>query len=230
MKNSIYLILLIFSPLYAQQSGKSLLEKVKTQYSSKKFIQFNAVYNLYKNHDAKTIYQSYKGEYLKNLSNEVYLKINTTEYYLKSKISTQINHDEKLILVTNPGKIKKEEFNISELLKWFNIGRFKDKKTYWEIELLGKQGSSLPYGRIILNIGKDFYIQKQVFYYSTAIDFSNDYSKPDTRTPRLEIIYSKHSNAVIPNEKFNFSKYFTLAGNIIKLSTKYNNYQVIDQR
>ncbi|MNK30910.1 hypothetical protein D3C87_493330 [compost metagenome] len=230
MKNSIYLFLLIFSPLYAQQSGKSVLEKVKAQYSSSKSIQYNAIYNLYKNHEAKTIYQSYKGEYLKNPNNEVYLKINTTEYYLSSKTNTQINHDEKLILVTNPGKIKKEEFNITELLKWFNMGSFKDKKTHWEVELLGKKGSSLPYGKIILIIGKDFYIQKQVFYYSTAIDFSNDYSKPDIKAPRLEIIYSKHSNDAIPAEKFNFSKYFTLTGNIVKLSSKYNNYQVVDQR
>jgi len=230
MRNILYLFLVAISPLYAQQSGKSVLEKVKAQYASNKFIQFNTVYNLYKNHEAKTIYQSHKGEYFKNPENEVYLKINATEYYLNNKISTQINHEEKMIFVTNPGKINKDEFNIAELLKSFRISSFNDKKTYWEIELLGKLGSPLPYSRIILIIGKDFYIQKQVFYYNTTLNFSKDYSKPDEKTPRLEIVYGKHSNAAIPAAKFSPSKYYTIVSNKVKLSSKYSNYEVADQR
>ncbi|MCO6147930.1 hypothetical protein [Flavobacterium sp. NRK1] len=230
MKNIFYLFLIVLSPLYAQQSGKSVLEKVKAQYASNKFIQFSSIYNLYKNHDAKTIYQSHKGEYLKNPDNEVYLKISSTEYYLNNKVSTQINHDERMIFITNPGKINKDEFNIDELLKSFRVSDFKDKKMFWEIELLAKQGSQLPYGRIILTIGKDFYIQKQVFYYSTTLNFSKDYSKPDEKTPRLEIVYGKHSNAAIPRAKFEASKYYTIVSNKVKLSSKYINYEVVDQR
>jgi len=230
MKNSIYFFLLVFLPLYGQQSGKSVLEKVRAQYASNKFIQFNTVYNLYKTHDAKTITQTQKGSYLKNPQNDIFIKIGAVEYYLNNKVSTQVNHDEKMILVTNPGKLKKDEFNIDELLKWFSMGSFKDKVSYWEIELLGKQGSSLPYSRIILTIGKDFNIQRQVFYYNTPINFSNDYSKPDNQSPRLEAIYSKHSNAVIAGAKFNSTQYYTIIGNKIKLSSKYSNYQVVDQR
>jgi hypothetical protein len=187
-------------------------------------------YNLYKNFESRNIFQAYKGLYSKNEGNDIYLKVNTTEYFLTENLSAQINHDEKIIFITGTKKIKRDEFNVLMILDEFNPGFFREEKNYWEIELLGKPFSGLPYARIVIQIGKDFFIQKQVFYYSTGTDFSKDYTKPDIQFPRLEIICSQPQDALESAYRFDSSKYFTISDNNVKLSAQCIDYTLVDRR
>jgi len=231
MRTIIYILIIIWGcPLSAQISHDTIFEKVRENYSSAKPIQFNTVYNLYKNYTTQSVNETYKGEYFKNQQGDTFIKINNTEYFLTKKISAQINRDEKIILVMGSDNLKKDGFNILQTLNLFNKGSLKDKKTHWEVELLGKQISQLPYSRIVIHISKDYYIQKQIYYYSNGIDFSKDFSKPDIQAPRLEIICSKPNRNTISSKIFDFSKYFTINGTSLKLSEASKDFSLIDQR
>lgn len=223
-------IIILFGCCTQAQTREAILARVNAEYSAAKPLQFTTVYNLYKNPQSKIITETYKGNFFKNATNEIYLKINTTEYFATKKINIQVNHDEKAILAQKPQAIPQEQFNINKLLEIFQQGYLKDQKTYWEIELLAKKHSLLPYSKIILRIGKDYFIQKQVFYYSTAMNFSNDYTKKDIHKPKLEIEFSKTSRKDIAHEKFDTTPYITITKKGLKLSEKFSSYELIDQR
>lgn len=229
MKYFIHLILL-FSCCIQAQTKEAVLARVSAEYAAARPLQFTAVYNLYKDPQSKTIAETYKGNFYKNAANEIYLKINTTEYFATKKINIQVNHDEKAILVQKPQAIPQDQFNITKLLETFQHGYFKDQKTYWEMELLAKKSSALPYSKIVIRIGKDYFIQKQVFYYSTAINFSKDYTKRDVHKPKLEITFSKASRESIAPGRFDTTPYITITKKGIKLSEKFSSYELIDQR
>jgi len=229
MKYILQLLLLTGFCLHAQTKD-AILAKVTAEYAAAKPLQFTTVYNLYKTTQAKNIEESYKGTFYKNAANDIYLKINTTEYLVNNKLGMQVNHDEKVILVAKSNTIPKDQYDINNILKTFNQGAFTDKKTYWEIELLPKQNSRQPYSKIVLHIGKDYFIKKQIFYYRTGINFSKDYSKEDIHMPKLEVVYGKASRGTIDASKFDTSSYFSATKKGIKLTAKYSNYELIDQR
>lgn len=223
-------ILLFTNFCLYSQSKEAVVTKVSAQYALNKPLHFNTVYNLYKTPESKSIIESYKGEFYKNAANEIYLKINATEYFITKKVSAQISHSEKIVLVSKTKTIPNDQYDIDKLLKSFDYGSFKDKKTHWEIELLAKKVTDVPYSKIILYIGKDYFIQKQVFYYRTGINFSKDYSKKDIQLPKLEIAFSKPSRKEIASSIFDTSPYFSVTKKEIKLSGKCSNYELIDQR
>jgi hypothetical protein len=160
----------------------------------------------------------------------MHIKINDTEYLLTKKMSIQVSNQEKIVLISKSKNPDKEEYSIAKMLALFDKGTVKDKKTYWEIELKGKALTQLPYSKVIVNIGKDYFIQKQTFYYSAGMNFSKDYSKADMQQPRLEIVFGKPSRIAVPTLKFETSQYFSIVNNAIKLKGNYSKYELIDQR
>jgi hypothetical protein len=230
MKLITYIIVFFYSVSSFAQTREQVLEKVTNQYSSAKDLQFTTTYNLYKTPDGTKVYQTYKGIYNKNKSNDIYLKIGETEFFSTKKINAKISHKEQVVQISNPSvTIQQQEYDMQKLLSFFKKGSFKDKGTFWEIELLAQPFSELPYSKLILHVGKDYFLQKQIFYYSTGINFSEDYRTPSINYPRLEIIYSKATRNPVPPTRFDTSAYFTIAKKI-QLSSKYAKYELIDQR
>lgn len=211
------------------QSSTAILQKVKEQYYSAKPLQFSTVYNLYRNASAKKVYESYTGNYCKNAGNDLYLKINDTEFLVTKKVSLQVSNGEKMMLVTKPGNISKEGYDITKMLALFKTGRVKDLKSHWEIELTTK-APGVAFSKAVLFVGKDYFIQKQVYYYNTQMNFSKNLQKSDLQYPRLEILFGKPSRKAIPLSRFDTSAYFDVKGNTIRPKGSYSTYQLIDQR
>ncbi|MEL1244931.1 hypothetical protein AAEO56_11705 [Flavobacterium sp. DGU11] len=224
------LFFLLISCCTYSQNGEEILRKVRTQYSSNKSLQFSTTYNLYKRQQDKKVYEFYTGLYFKNADNEVYIKINDTEYLITKRINAQISNEEKAVLITNGTNILSKEYDFGNLFDDFQKPLIKDKKTYWEMEFKAKPITTQPYSKLVLHIGKDYFIQKQIFYYANAMDFSGDYRKQDMEYPRLEIIFGKHSRENVPLALFDTSKYFTVANKKVTLAARYRNYELIDHR
>lgn len=225
------LIGFLFSIFVSGQTASDVLAGVSKQYESAKPIQFNTQYNLFKDSKSTVVHQTYMGTFQKNSTNEIYMKIDKTEFLNTSKYSIKVSHNERAMIVANKQEFATGDFDINKLLVYCTIGSFKDYKVYWEIVLINRQYSNLDYSKIVLNINKNYTIRKQIFYYNTQLNFSNDYRKQDFSSPRLEIEYSNHNNKEVSPSIFNSNSFFTVSkANKILPSIKYQNYQVDDNR
>jgi hypothetical protein len=212
------------------QTVNEVLERMGKQYSIAQPLQYNSNYALYKSADSKKIEQAYKGIFSKNASNELYMKIDQTEILNSKTINLKISHSEKAIEVADPMKNYFGNFDIKPLLELCKIESFKDLKTYWEITLVAKKYSTLPYSKIIVQISKKYFLQKSIFYYSTAVNFSKDYRAPKSYYPRLEVTNTNFSRKAPNPSLFATGYYLTTSKNKHVLADRLKNYEVIDQR
>lgn len=227
-KKIIYICILCSCCLTQAQSVPAVFKELAKQYSTTEPLQYKTNYALYKDFDSKKVEQSYKGSFYKNASNEIYTKIGDTEILNSKTVFLKINHNEKAMEILNPVANYFGEFDIKSLYDLCKIESFKDYKSYWEITMVSKTYSSLPYSKIIVQISKKYYLQKQIFYYNTAINFSKDYKSPDSHYPRLEITYTNWNRNPIPTSVFNRDTYFTTSDKKqIILAEKLKKYQII---
>lgn len=231
MKKLILILLLhLASTAGYSQTKEGILRDLLTCYATERAMAYNTTYKLYKNAKTAKVFQTYEGRFIKDANNNTYAKINNTEYLGLPFLSTQVSHDEKLIVVANSSSQLSPAEALRSLLGSFNKGFFVDKTTHWEIELIAKPFSGSPYARIVLFVAKNYYLQKQVFYYATSINFSDDFSSPSNEYPRLEVEYGKPELKDVALTKLNSSRFFSLKGRSIELTPKYKGYQLIDQR
>ena len=227
------LAILIATVNIYSQSKEELLKKVVNNYAPSVKLQFTSVYNLYKSYNDKFVQQSYTGCFSRNGAGSVYAKIHNTEFYWNKNVTAKISHDEKIIQVFDPLSplvITQPDNDLKKLLSEFKHGYFKDHKTYYELELLSKSTSSLPFSRVILQIGKDFFLIKQVFFYSQGHNFSKDYRNPDIQKPRLEILYSKPTSKEESVSIYSTDQFFTITKKRLNLAGRYSAYEILDQR
>jgi hypothetical protein len=232
MNHKIFLYVgFLFSIVGWGQTASEVIAGINKQFTSSKPLQYNTQYNLYKDDKSKVVHQSYKGIFQKSSSNEMYMKIDKTEFLNTNKYTIKISSTEKAMIVSNRQVYATGDFDINKLLAYCTIGSFKDYKAYWEIVLINREYSSLEYSKIVLQVYKNYWIKKQIFYYNTQVNFSGDYRKQDYSSPRLEIEYSNHNNKEVSTSIFNSNLYFTISKtNSIMPSVKYKSYEVDDNR
>lgn len=229
LKKIIYVLVLLSCALTYSQSVSEVFQKLAKQYSTAKPLQYKTSYALYKDFSSKKIEESYNGIFYKNEHNEVYMKIGDNEILNSKKVFLKINHSEKAIQILHPVANYFGEFDMKPLLDLCKIEKFLDYKSYWEITLVAKPYSSLPYSKIVVQITKDFFLQKQIFYYNTAMNFSKDYRSPDSNYPRLEVINTNYNRNPVKASIFNSSTYFTTSDTKrIILSETLKKYEIID--
>ncbi|MFB3389842.1 hypothetical protein [Flavobacterium sp. LAR06] len=229
-KAILYGSFLIGSAGYSQNVNE-VLQQMAKQYSISQPLQYNSNYVLYKSAASKTAEQSYKGVFMKNAGNEVYMKIDQTEIVNSKTINLKISHREKAIQIADPIKNYFGSLDIKPLLDLCRIESFKDFKTYWEIILTAKNYTNLPYSKIVIQISKKYYLQKSVFYYSTAVNFSKDYQTPKSYYPRLEVANTNFNRKAVNAAFFKTADYFTSPGrNKFIPAERFKQYQVIDLR
>ncbi|MFD1602335.1 hypothetical protein ACFSJW_18850 [Flavobacterium artemisiae] len=213
------------------QRVNDVLEKMGKQYSSSQPLQYNSTYSLYTSAESKTIEQTYKGMFIKNSDNDVYMKIDQTEILNSKTINLKISNSEKAIQIADPIKNYFGNFDIKPLLDLCKIESFKDYKTYWEITLTAKNLSNLPYSKIIIQISRKYFLQKSIFYYNTSVNFSKDYRNPKSYYPRLEVINTNFNRKTVNENLFKTKNYFTATGKSkYTLAERLKSYEVIDQR
>jgi hypothetical protein len=213
------------------QTVSAVFKKLGEQYAVAKPLQYESKYILYKDFDSKKIAESYNGVFYKNSQNEIYMKIGETEILNSKSVNLKISHPEKAIEISNSAPTYFGDFDMKPLLELCKIEKFVDYKSYWEITMTAKPFSSLPYSRIVVRVSKTYFLQKQVFYYNTATNFSQDFRKPDVHYPRLEVIYANYNRKAVNASVFKNDTYFTTSGKDgIVLSQRLKKYEIVDQR
>ena len=211
------------------QSVSEVFRKVADQYGNNKPLQYKSSYTLYKDFDSKKIEESYSGIFYKNEGNEIYTKIGDTEIINLKAAFLKVSHPEKTVEILNPMQNYSGNFDIKPLLDLCKIEKFLEYKSYWEITMITKQYSSLPYSKIIVQVSKDYFLHKQIFYYNTAVNFSKDYRSPDSHYPRLEVTHSNYNRNPAAASVFNSKTYFIVSEKKkIILSERFKNYEIID--
>ncbi len=223
---SVFLFLMAPAIMLCQTRDQVIAGTIKN-YDSNEPLQFTATYNLYKSVTDKKIIETYSSLYCKQGKN-LYLKINDTEFVSNGSMGVKVNHSEHLMAVSKAEKDRKKEANsFLQVFKDFREGKFKDKGGYWEIELLGKNFSEYPYNRIVMEIGKDYCIRRQKFYFSTGMNFSKDFSKTQIQYPLLEVIFSPVSRKPVNIAQFDVSRFFSGTYKKLKVSAKYKDYKIL---
>jgi hypothetical protein len=228
-KKIIYIWGIFHCCLAQSQSVSEVFQKLGKQYSAAVPLQYKTSYALYKDFDSKKIEESYNGLFYKNELNEVYMKIGDSEILNSKKVFLKINHSEKAIQILNPVANYLGDFDMKPLLDLCKIEKFLDYKSYWEITMIAKPYSSLPYSKIVVQITKNYFLQKQIFYYNTAVNFSKDYRSPDSHYPRLEVTNTNYNKSPVSASFFYSRTYFTTSDKKqIILSERLKKYEIID--
>jgi hypothetical protein len=223
--------ILFMGCLVQAQTVGEVLKKITAGYSIAQPLQYKTDYKLFKDHKSTKVEENYKGVFYKNAANEVYIKINDTEIINTKKTNIKVSHSENAIVVSNPVDNYFGEADFNKVFELCKLISFKDFKTYWEIILEPKAYSGLTYSKIVLNVSKTYFIQKQIFYYNTGINFSKEYKGTDINYPRLEVVHSDYSRKAIPPSVFNTQNYLSFSGkNSIVLAQRFKKYEIIDQR
>ena len=228
----IALVFALFFTLLATtaQTVKEVLNKVNIEYSSVKPLQFETKYNLYRNKETKQVFETYSGVFKKNEKSEIYQKIDQTEFIWNKSYCLKVVHADQIMVLSLSQPVATGEVDMKQLLDYCTIKGFVDKKSYWELTLESKPLSGLSYSKIVIHIGKNYFIQKQLFYYNTEINFSTDYRKQDIDLPVLEIIYSNFNRNKMESTYFDVSKYIVVSKNRIKVTNKFFSYTLEYQR
>lgn len=230
IKLKIVVLLLVTAIGSYAQNAEDILKKVNDLYGSESSLQYQMRYNLYKNTSSKQVYESYQGVFKKNKNNQIYQKIDQTEFIWNNQTCLTVFNPEKTMVISLCAKISTDSFDLKTLSEYCKVTGITDKKTHWELELTSTPFSGLSYSKMILTIGKDYYIKRQLFYLNSMVDFSQELHKSDLHLPVLEIIHSGRSTQA-PDEKFfDFKRYFTQTSQGFKPSTAYVGYEIEDQR
>jgi hypothetical protein len=228
-----FLLIIIFFTIGTtaySQTVNEVLQRMGKQYSTAEYLQYNSNYSLYKTADSKKVEQAYKGFFHKNPQNEIYMKIDQTEILNSKNVNLKINHSEKAIQISDPMQNYFGNFDIRPLLDLCKIESFKDFKVYWEITLIAKKYSNLPYSKIVVQISKKYFLEKSIFYYNTAVNFSKDYRSPKSYLPRLEVSNTNFTRKGTNSSLFAINSYFTSNKNKYIPVERLKNYEIIDQR
>lgn len=230
MNRLLIIAVICISTFSYSQSVDEVLKKVAQEYSDTKPLQFNTKYNLYKNSSQKKVFESYVGQFKKNEKNEVYQKIDQTEFIWNKNICLKVVHPDKLMNLTISQPLEMKSFDIASLKEWCDVKSFVDRKSHWELTLTTKAFSSLPYSKIVIHIGKNYFIQKQLFYYNSAVDFSTDYRIQNLDYPVLEIINSNFTRKNELSTHFDINKFIEEKNRVIKASKEFQSYIIEDHR
>lgn len=211
------------------QTATDVLKKVSEKMNSKEKFEYQLKYNLYKGHTSSKVFQTYDGFFQKRDVSDYYMQIDDAEIIMKNTFNLKINHKEKAMALYDEDKVVPDNQNIELLTQVCKINTFKKSATGYEITLIPGQFSGLYYSKIVLYIGLNHFLKKQVFYYNSQMDFSKNLNDTDLEYPRLEILcYSLKNSLQVKKPVLN--DFVTITGKKISPKTKYKSYQISDLR
>jgi len=233
MKDIIYILFFLSSTVLFSQSLDEVLKKVEDKYSTQGNFKVGMRYKLFKGATSDVIVEEYKGLLIIK-DKSMYTKINNTEMISTKAFYIKVNHDEKAMiydLTSNENSIE-QQINLELLLDLFDKGKIKDNGAEWECELVAKMFSQVPYSKVILVIKKeDYSLSKQIFYYSSLIDFSKKRGTEDFDIARLEIEYNNILKvSSLDDPFFNKNNYVKVINNKIIPIGKYKSYEIINTK
>lgn len=191
-KNLIFLFLISVFQLSFAESGVAFLERVRANYDDLNSLSIEMKYDLYKGHKGNQLTESYTSFYGRS-GKDSYRKIGSVEFINNDDYAIQVNHQDKMILVSDPSKNELFDPSLEDALRFCSSVNIESNSTGQLIHLIIKQKVDLPFSRLEIQVDKKLFVTSIVFYYSTQMNFSGNYQNPQMDFPRLEVTYENLS-------------------------------------
>ncbi|WP_064967127.1 hypothetical protein [Tenacibaculum ovolyticum] len=230
----VLLCLVSFSSIKAQSDVKKILESYKVAVENDTEYQVNLTYKVYKGHSERIPIEVQKGILYKK-GNNSYTKLSDVEMINTVNTYLKINHNEKAVLIAD-GVQKPEGLNLKldELYKYVNAKIINENPKTWVIKLTPKgKVTQLPFSSLIIELSKGTYrVKKQLFYYLTQMDFSEDLRKTDVANVKLEVLFGKYntSNLGYLSDVFTIKKYIKKEKDVFKPLGSIRKYEVVNMK
>lgn len=227
-----FIILLIFplisGSLYAL-TGKEFMQKINSNYASLKSFEMTLDYKLYKGAKSNVIRDKYTSLMCVNGINS-YRRIYNDVIITNEEMSVIINHELKTIQILPPVKKDVIDPGIESSLKYCEIVKISNQGSSKSIELVFKEYTTVPFSKIEIQVDNNFWIEKVNLYYSTQLNFSKSYLKPENGCPRLEINYNNLKKSWKDEDGIaDISKVLLKEGTNYQTTETYNSYKILSQ-
>lgn len=179
----------VFSAVNYAESGSDFLKKVRANYEDLSSLQLTMRYELFKEQNSTKVHEQYESFYGRN-GNETYRKIHTSEIINNKDYSLQINHDEKIIVVSSASKNDFFTSDIKTSLSFCKETLVTTSGDFHIITMILKSKIDLPYSKFVVVVDKKYFIQEMIFFYSIEMDFSKSYLTKDLHRPKLVVKYT----------------------------------------
>lgn len=230
---SIYIALFGMLISYAQEAKVNTILKTYTKkILEDKGHQVTINYKIYKGHKQTEPHESMTGIVVKQGAKS-YTKMGEVEIVNTPKMYLKINHKEKAMLLNN-GVVAPDQLNmnIDEFLQYAKAEITNENASSWTILLTPKgKITQLPFSKLIIEMEKKTYrVKRQVFYYYSQLNFSENFKENDFANVKLEANYSNYSKRyTVPLSVFNKSTYLVKRGKTFYPVGKVKNYELINQ-
>lgn len=220
---------MISTGLYAYKPI-DLLKAINKNYEDLNSCEISLHYQLFRGLNGTEVVEEYNSIYKRDNS-VTYRKIFQTELIGTPDYQLNVNHDNQLIMLSNPTKINPVDLDLATVLKKcqdINVVNAENGKL---IILLFKERTDVPYSFIKIYVDTQNWIQKIEMMSSIKMDFSKDYFEKDMDYPKLTVHYgtlrkdvSKAVQEALPN------RFFVSTDSTFTLNETYKNYRLIDLR
>ncbi len=233
MKTLVLILLTTCSVLGFTQKPKEYFQRINENYAGLSSMQMMLNYKLYRGTNSNDIVDEYFNTICIS-ENTSYRKVYTDEIIRRDDLTIVLDHEFKTIQLINSVANEMSVIDDQQLkqnLKNCKDIRIREKEQSIEIGLVFQDGLSLPFGKAVVTVDKNYWIQKIVFYYNIQLNFSQDSFNPDYGQPRLEIDYTDLKKKWKDKEGITqIDKYLTLEDGVYKPTDLYKGYEIIDIR
>ncbi len=208
----------------------SLISESKKNYESMDTYVLNLKFTLYNSPTSNDFSERYTGVSVKK-DNNLYTKIDNTEFVQSQKFFIKIDNEQKLVKVENaPQKIQSPIDQLDELLLHFNKFDLKEDKNTIICTLTAPEITFTPYGKIVIYINKkERKIFKQVFYLLQRKEYINSKGQNIVSNPRLEIETTEGNSEIkLYYSKLSIENYVISKGEKHILTKNYRNYRIVE--
>tara|TARA_R110002096_G_scaffold399596_1_gene596030 strand:- start:395 stop:1096 length:702 start_codon:yes stop_codon:yes gene_type:complete len=225
------LSILFLSSIATAIDVNDILQKVRANYSDSKSIEYYTSYALFKGHYSKTIHSEYNG-YVYKYKNEIYQKINKTEFIYGKDFFLQISHSEKAVLLDGLQKNINTAVDLDQVLKKCKSKKVIENEGYYEVTLTYPDGSSSPFSHVRMRISKKkYYLTQLDLFYIRMQNFSTSYRKKDLAQSHLRITFTKTKINLKGRKKIvDFENYITILNKFLTPKGVCLGYELIDNR
>jgi len=229
MKFIKYFVVLLWSTSAFAISPKNYLKRIKQNYDQLKKYELNLDYSLYKGYNGIEPLTTYNARYIKT-PDKVYRKIQETEFIHFDNITLQINHAEKICVLSDYQTTEFLEFDLAATLKRCKSVSVSDSPQGYRIKLeLKADENTIPINRIELLIDKNFWVKETTIFYSTMANFGTYFEK-EMDFPKLKISYSKLKEKTNALDNVSLDQFLIESSKKVLLTDRYLDYRLIDSR
>lgn len=211
----------------------NLFAQSQKVYEQSAVFKMNMAYKFFPSYKTGIPSQKYEGVFFKKDS-DYYSKINKTEFLKIKEDYIKIDHGSKL------AEIKKmvstegvgEVYDLSKFMTNFTTFKLSSEGDSWVCTMTAPAITFVPYAKVIVFIDKKkLTISKQVLYFLTKNEYTDNQGKKVSDYPRMEILFTSFENKNVElGSKFKWDNYIEKKGKKNSLAKKYTDkgYKIVD--